>query len=115
MPQDHPQALLLRDAAELSRVGLAAPVELTRLRLVQIPEQIRADRVQAHRLGHLQPVTPVFHRHTRRVNFAAADLQALAVEEKIIRADGEGVLRWRRFHCGAGNGGQYSCGDENGK
>ena len=90
-PQDHPQALLLRDAAKLRVVRLAGPDVFAGPRLVQIPEQIGADGVQAHRLGHLQTVAPVFLRHARGVDFAAADLEPLAVEQKIIRADGEGV------------------------
>ena len=36
------------------------PVELARLRLVQVPEQVGADRVQAHGPGHLQAMPPVF-------------------------------------------------------
>ena len=35
---------------------------------------------------------PILPRHARRVNFAAADLEALAVEQEIVFADGEGVF-----------------------
>jgi hypothetical protein len=58
---------------------------------VQIPEQIGANGVQAHRLGHLQTVTPVFPRDARCVDFATANLKRLAIEQKIVRADDESV------------------------
>ena len=90
--EDDPQTFLLRDAAKFRVIRLAAPDEFARLRFVHAPEQISADRIQPHRLGHLQPVTPIFLGHARRVDFAAADLEALAVEQKVIRADGESMF-----------------------
>ena len=90
--QNHPEPFLLRDAAELRGVRLARPVEFAGPRLVHVPEQVGANGVQAHRLGHLQAMPPIFLRHTRRVDFAAADLKSLAVEQEIVCANGKGVF-----------------------
>ncbi len=93
--QNHPQAFLLRDAAKLRVVRLAAPVELSLLRLVQIPEQVGANGIQTHCLRHPQTLAPVLLGHARGVDFAAANLHSLSVEQKIIRADDERVARGR--------------------
>ncbi len=107
-PEDDPQALLLRDAAEFRVVRLAAPIKFSRPRLVQIPEEIRADGVQAHGFCHLQTLAPIRLGHARGVDFAAADLDFFSVEEKIIRADGEGVLGPPGIFCGAGRGDEHA-------
>jgi len=39
----------------------------------------------------LQAVAPVFARDARGVDFAAADLESLAVEQEVIGANSEGV------------------------
>ncbi len=89
--QDDPQALLLGDTAELCDVSLALPIELVGIRLVQIPEKISANRVQPHRPRHSQSVLPVFARHARGVDFPATNLETAAIQQEIIRTDGEGV------------------------
>ena len=103
-PEQHPQAFLLREPAELRDVRLAAPVELAFARLVHVPEQIGANRVQPHRLAHFQAMRPILAGHARGVDLAAADLQALAAEQEIRIADGEGVRRAgfpQRLGCGS--------------
>jgi hypothetical protein len=58
---------------------------------VHVPEQVGANGVQPYRLAQLKSMAPVFLRHARRVNFAAADLESLPVEEKIVIPDREGM------------------------
>jgi len=87
--QDDPQAFLLRELAEFGGVALALPVEAAFAPLVVVPEQIGADCVQAHGLDGFQAVLPVLARHAGEVHFAAADLQALAVQQEVGIADGE--------------------------
>ena len=89
--EDDPQAELLRDAAVLGDVGAVLPVELALARLVLVPEEVGADRVEAHRLGHLQAVAPVLLGDARGMDLAAADDEGLVVEEEGGLADGEGV------------------------
>ena len=85
---------LAEERAEVRDVG-----EADLLADLSDPEGARAD--QAHRRGHLQTMPPILRGNTRRVDFAAADLEALTVEEEIIRADGEGVFRSAGFQTGA--------------
>ena len=40
---------------------------------------------------------PVFLRHAGGMNLAATNLESLAIEQKIIRSDGENVQRHPRF------------------
>jgi integrase len=90
--QDDPQTFRLREATKFRDIRLTAPVKHARVRLNLVPEKIRADGVQTHRLRYLQAVTPIFARDTRGVNFSAANLKRMRVQQKIIRADGERML-----------------------
>src|SRR5262249_39438879 len=60
---------------------------------VHVPKEISADRVQAHRLRHAQSMLPIFARHTGRVHFATTNLKSLTVQEEIVVADCERVVR----------------------
>ena len=98
--EDDPEAFFLCDAAELRGVGLAGPVEVAGRGFLEIPEEIGADGVEAHGFGGAETVSPIFHGDARGVDFAAADFEALVVEEEIVVANGECVVH--RF----GSGGQ---------
>ena len=89
--KNHPQSFFLGDFAELGDVGLAGPIEFAGLRFMHVPEEIGADGVEAHGFGGLESIAPVFARDARGMNFAAADLEALAVEKEIFVADAESV------------------------
>ena len=58
---------------------------------MHIPEKVGADRVQPHGARRLQAIAPVFARHAGGVDFPAADLEGLAVEQERVGADGKGV------------------------
>ena len=98
--KDHPQSFLLRDAAELRHVLLSAEVVFPRLHFVVIPEHVRADGIKSHSLAHLDAMTPVRARHTRKVHFAATYLHNLAIEDKRIFLQGhlKRVLGLRHCH-----------------
>ena len=96
--KENPHALLLRDAAELGDILLAGEIVLSALHLVVVPEHVRADGVEAHRLAHLDAVTPVRARHAGEMELAAADLERLTVQQKRIalHRDLECMLRRRK-------------------
>ena len=95
-PENDPQPFFLGNLAKLGVVRLAGPDELAGLRLVQIPEQVGADRIEAHGLGEAEPLAPVFLGHAGGVDFAAADLEALAIQQEIVGANGKVMDRQLR-------------------
>ena len=107
--EEHPHPLVLRDADEARDVAVARrEVEAALGLLVVIPEDVRRDGVEAHRLRHLDAVPPVLRRNARRVHLAGADLERLAVEEEVGGREGKRVAR--RAGCGAGGNGRVACG-----
>jgi hypothetical protein len=89
-PQNHPQTFLLRKPHELRDVRVAGEMELTFARFVLVPENVDGNRVQSHRVHHLQAIGPVLVRNPARMHFASLDLKRFPVEQKIRVADGEG-------------------------
>ena len=112
-PKDHPEPLLLGNAAKFRHVGLAGPDEFAGSGLVKVPEEISANGVQAHGFGHLQTMPPVFLGHARGMDLTATNLQSLAVEQKIVGTDGEGVGRFGGMGGGDGQAGERE--EEGGK
>nr|GEU28650.1 HTH-type transcriptional regulator PtxR, putative [Tanacetum cinerariifolium] len=106
--QNHPQAFLLRQAAEFHGIALAGPVVFPFAPFVVIPEQVGAHGIEAHGLDGLEAVAPVFARHAGKMHFAAADLDPFAVEREVGVGDGKarrgGGLHlrrdWRHRHHG---------------
>ena len=85
------EPFLLRRADEGGDVVVAAEVEDAGPRLVEVPEDVRRDGVEAHRAGHLHPVAPVLARDARVVHLARDDLERLSVEEERRVAGGQAV------------------------
>lgn len=56
----------------------------TRSRLIVIPEQVHRDGVTPHRLGHLDPMPPVFAGDAGRMHLPTDDLKRLAIQQKFI-------------------------------
>ena len=91
LPQQHPQALAVGRAKVLGRVQVVCEVELAGLRLVQVPEDISAQRVAHEGLHFAHAVAPVRTRHARVVHLAGANHERSAIQQKLVSAPGEGV------------------------
>jgi len=101
-PHDHEQPLFLRRLDELAEVVVAAEIPLARRRLVNVPEHVRADRVQPHRLRHLQPRAPILVGNARIVHLAGSNDERLSVQHEMLSLNGKGVRR--RQHDGGESG-----------
>src|SRR4029077_18800665 len=75
------------------------PIEAALFPFVKIPEQIDTDRVQPHRLRHLQTMPPVLRRNAGEMEFAAPDDQGFAIEQEILVTDRKRVGGRRRRRC----------------
>ena len=99
--EDDVEAFLLGFADEFGDVVVAGEVVDAGARLVDIPEDVGGDGVEAHGACHAQTVAPVGTGHARVVHFAGDDLEGFAVEEELAIGGGEGVglgarrTRWR--------------------
>jgi hypothetical protein len=64
--------------------------------LVDVPEDVGGDGVEAHGLRHFQAGVPVLAGDAGVVEFAGEELEGLAVEGEVVAFDGEGVRcgRW---------------------
>src|SRR5690348_5325865 len=89
--ENHPQTFILRRADESRRIVPARKVELAGPRFVEVPERVGRNCIQAHGLQFLQPVVPVLSRDARVVHLAGADLEWLAVQQKVLIVPGKGV------------------------
>jgi hypothetical protein len=84
------------------------------MRLVDVPEDVGGDGIEAHRFCHFEAGAPVLAGNAGVVHFAGDDAEGLAVEEELAVFDAEGV--GRRSLCrlrGCGKGEESE--DEGGK
>ena len=63
---------------------VAAEVVYARLRLVHVPEDVRRDRIQPHRLQHPHARGPLRARNAGVVHLAAQYLEGFAIQHKVI-------------------------------
>src|SRR5947199_4673239 len=56
---------------------------------MDVPENVGADGVKAHRMGHTQAVLPILTRDSRVMHLAAANDEGLAVEQEILPTERE--------------------------
>ena len=83
------------------------------LRLVDVPEDVGGDGIEAHGFGHAQAIAPVFTWDTGVVHFAGDDAEGFAIEEELAVGGAEGVMlggRWTE-----GDEGEQRTGNEDGK
>ena len=59
--------------------------------LVDVPEDVGGDGVEAHGFRHFEAGVPVLAGDAGVVEFAGEDLEGLAVEGEVVAFDGEGV------------------------
>jgi hypothetical protein len=74
---------------KLGHIGGSAEIKMTGLRLYAIPENIGANRIEAHGTCHTKPMLPIFLWDAGEMHFSAADQERLATEKKIALADGK--------------------------
>ena len=86
---NHLEPFALGQPAKLGDVRVPRKIKFPGLRLVQVPKEIGTDGIQAHRAGHAQTMLPVLPGNARKMHLAATNQERPAVEQKIIRADGE--------------------------
>jgi hypothetical protein len=95
-PEQHVEAFGLRGADVLGDIEIAAEIELALLRLVQVPEDVGAEGVEAHGAHFAHAVAPVGAGNARVMHLAGADQEGLAVEEELVAARREGARLWLR-------------------
>ena len=83
--------MLLSQFTECADVVVACEVVYTLLLLVDIPEDVDADRVHTQRLAHLDAVFPVFAGDAGVVYFSGLHGEAVAVEQKLTVTNLEGA------------------------
>ena len=88
---DDIHAVLLCQTAELGHVVIVGEVELAFLLLVDVPEDVDADRVHAQRLAHLYAMLPIRARDARIMHFGRLHDERLSVQEESLVANGEVV------------------------
>ena len=94
--EDDIKAFLLGGADEGGDVVLAGEVVVPGRRLMDVPEDIGGDGVEAHGLRHLEAGVPVLAGDAGVVEFAGEDLIGVAVESEVVGLDGEAMrLGWR--------------------
>ena len=76
----------------LGQVEVAGKIELAGLRFVQVPEDIRAERIQAHGAHLLHAVPPVLAGHAWIMHFAGADHERFAVQQELLFLEAKGVV-----------------------
>ena len=99
------EAFFLGGADEGCEVVVAVEVVVARGGLVDVPEDVGGDGVEAHGACHFQACVPVLAGDAGVVELAGEDLERLAVEEELVAPDDEGVLRGG---AGLGCGGERS-------
>ena len=77
-------AMLLGETAECRHVVVASEVKGVALRLVDIPEDVYAERVHAERLAHPDAVLPVWARDAWVMNLGRLHRERLAVQEECL-------------------------------
>ncbi len=90
--EDDVEAFLLSFADELGEVVVAGEVEVAGRGLVDVPEDVGGDGVEAHGAGHLETCVPVLAGDAGVVEFAGEDFEGLAVEDEVIAFGCEGVI-----------------------
>src|SRR5260370_14326267 len=92
-PQNHIQPLLLRLPHELRNILVSAKVIDATSRLMFVPEHVRRNRVQPHRLRHPKPIAPISPRNPRIVHLARDHPEGLAVQHELTTGNGEAMVR----------------------
>jgi hypothetical protein len=106
--QDDVEAFFLGGFDEGGEIVLAGEVVVAGSGLVDVPEDVGRDGVEAHRLGHLEAGVPVLAGDAGVVEFTGEDLEGFAVEGEVVALGGEGVERFwgltlrERRECGEG-------------
>ena len=102
-PEDDPQALLLRDAAERGHILFAGELVASANRFMVVPEHVGADGIEAAGLHHLDAVTPQSARDAREMHLTATNDELFAVQQEGLVPYDEGMLpRNRRTKSGRG-------------
>ncbi len=113
--EDDVEAFFLRGFDEGGDVVVAGEVEVAGCGLVDVPEDVGGDGVEAHGAGHLEAGVPVLAGDAGVVEFAGEDFEGLAVEGEVVALDGEGVGRCGRCRLAeAGKGGEGEDAGEDG-
>ena len=100
--EDDVEAFFLCGLDEGDEVGVAGEVVVAGGGLVDVPEDVGGDGVEAHGSGHFEAGVPVLAGDAGVVEFAGEDFEGLAVEEEVVALDGEGVGRSVARLCNGG-------------
>src|SRR5579872_1586035 len=87
-------------------VVLTAEVVLAGAGLVEVPEDVGGDGVEAHGARLLKAIAPVGTGHARVVHFAGEDLIGMSVELELAGGNAEGVRCGRSLRISEGRGGE---------
>ena len=93
---DRIQAELFRRIEERAKILVARKVPLVLLGLVEVPEGISLDAIEAGPFQPQQAVPPQLMRHAGVVDAARGDIRPPAVDGKPLAVDLDGLLRRRR-------------------
>ena len=85
--EDHHQSLLSRYPDILGQILVSLEIPFTRFRLVQVPEDIGSDRIQAHRSHHPKAMPPILVGDTRVMHLTREDRGYLPVYIKMTVLD----------------------------
>ncbi len=95
-PDDDPEAGGLRLADERGHIVPAGEVEAARLGFECVPENIRANGVEAHGARHEEPLPPVFPGDALEMQLPGDHLERPAVQDELRPPETEGVGARRR-------------------
>ena len=84
--QHDPHSIFLAKFQHAPHIRHAGEIKFPLLRLHLVPEQIKADRVQAHRLRLFDARVPILRLHTTEVHLARDQHRRLAVYEELMIA-----------------------------
>jgi hypothetical protein len=94
--EDDVETFFLRGLDEGGEVVVAGEVVVTGCGLVDVPEDVGGDGVEAHGAGHFEARVPVLAGDAGVVKFAGEDFEGFAVEGEVIALRGEDVALLRK-------------------
>ena len=89
--EDDVEAFLLGGLDEGDQIVVAGEVVVSGSGLVDVPEDIGGDGVEAHGAGHFETSVPVLAGDASVVELSGEDFEGFVVEGEVVCLDGEGV------------------------
>jgi len=84
---------MVRCLQESGEIVLSSEIKMTRLRLMEVPEDVGGHRVEAHGAGHLHCVPPAGARDASVVYLSRKNLKWMLVQLKFAVLQLKGMLR----------------------